>query len=401
MSVFAPQVGSTSIIRNETPGGLVNGANTAYTTASTFATGSLKVYLNGQRLAPGSGIDFVEGVQAFTMQYAPATGDVLVVDYETTNSAYIVGTNSQIVQETPTGTVNGATTLFTTLQAKYVANSLEVFLNGVAQIKTTDYAETSPGAGTFTFTTAPVTGDVVRVNYQFSTGSSGNSDTVDGVHASAVGGTPAVLVADDGGWVLFPGTLLFASATTITTPVDYTSFISVSDKLRLKQGAGYLYFYITAVTATTLTITGGSDYTLANATITSAYYSKQASPVSFPQWFNYTPTIAGFSVAPTAIPRFNINGRLVTLRHRQTGLGTSNATTFTTTAPVTSANITGMIWGVTSDNTIDNSAQVTTPGTATIGVATTTITLSKTAGTAASWTAAGGKGLDFTLVYEI
>jgi hypothetical protein len=53
------------------------------------------------------------------------------------------------------------------------------------QTKTTDYTETSPGSGTFTFVTAPLTGDVVKVSYQFSTGASGNADTVDGIHASA------------------------------------------------------------------------------------------------------------------------------------------------------------------------------------------------------------------------
>jgi hypothetical protein len=96
-----------------------------------------------------------------------------------------LGSNSIIVQETPTGTVNGTTTLFTTQLAKYVANSLEVFINGLQQTKTTDYTETSPSSGTFTFTVAPLTGDVVKVAYQFSTGASGNADTVDGIHASA------------------------------------------------------------------------------------------------------------------------------------------------------------------------------------------------------------------------
>jgi hypothetical protein len=142
------------------------------------------VYLNGQRLNPGSGNDYVEVTQGFTMQYAPATGDILLVDYETTNTAFIQGSNSIVVQETPTGLVNGSNAAFTTQLGKYVANSLEVFLNGVQQTKTTDYAETTPGSGIFTFTTAPLTGDIVRISYQFSTGASGNADTVDGFHAS-------------------------------------------------------------------------------------------------------------------------------------------------------------------------------------------------------------------------
>lgn len=174
-------MGTTSLVRNETPGGLIDNSNTAYTTASTFATGSLKVYLNGQRLTPG-GADFTEGIQGFTMAYAPLTGDILLVDYETTNDAYVVGSNSTIVAEAPTGLVDSSNTTFTTLQGKYVANTLEVFINGLLQTKTTDYAETTPGSGVFTFTVAPTTGDAVRVSYQVSTGASANADTVDGYH---------------------------------------------------------------------------------------------------------------------------------------------------------------------------------------------------------------------------
>lgn len=194
---YVDALGSTTLVRNETPGGTINGSNTAFTTAAVFATGSLKVYLNGQRLAPGSGIDYVEVTQGFTMQYAPASGDVLLVDYETTNTTrFVQGSNSIIVNETPTGTVNGVTTVFTTLQGKYVANTLQVFLNGLQMTKTTDFTETSPGAGTFTMVVAPTTGDVIRVSYQFATGASGNADTVDGAHASTAPTTGTVPITD-------------------------------------------------------------------------------------------------------------------------------------------------------------------------------------------------------------
>jgi hypothetical protein len=64
---------------NETPGGAVNGANTAFTTAVAYASGTLRVYVNGVRLAPA---DYTEtGAAAFTLGTAPATGDLLRVDY--------------------------------------------------------------------------------------------------------------------------------------------------------------------------------------------------------------------------------------------------------------------------------------------------------------------------------
>jgi hypothetical protein len=202
------------------------------------------------------------------------------------------------------------------------------------------------------------------------------------------------------GWVEVTDSWAYASATTVTVPSDATTKYSVGDKVKFDQ-SGTKYFYIIAVSATTLTLFGGSDYTVANAAISSVFYSKVENPQGFPQWFNATTTHTGFSAAPTYILKVNISQRMVTLRHRQTSLGTSNSTSFSMLAPITSATVASFQWGATSDNTIDNTAQVTTPGVAIIASNTTTITLYKTAGTAASWTASGGKALDFTLVYQI
>lgn len=209
--------GNATLVQNEVPGGSINGTNTAFTTASTFVTGSLRVYLNGQRLVAG-GADYTEGTQAFTMAYAPLTSDILVVDYNVTNTHFIQGSNSNIVQETPTGSVNGSNTAFTVLQGKYVANSLQVYLNGVQQTKTTDYVETTPGSGIFTFTQAPVTGDAVRVGYQFSTGAAANADTVDGIHASATATANELFALDSN--ATYPQSVLQ------TTALGYTQITS-------------------------------------------------------------------------------------------------------------------------------------------------------------------------------
>lgn len=221
-TAFVATLGSTSLVQGETPGGSVNGSNTAYTTASVFATGSLRVYLNGQRLTAGSGNDYVETTQGFTMQYAPATGDVMLIDYNITNTAFVIGSNSIIVQETPTGSVNGSNTSFTVLQSKYVANTLEVFLNGVEQTRGVDYTETTPGSGIFTFTAAPFTGDIVRVSYQFSTGASGNADTVDGIHANATPTANTILPLDSSAFLL-TAALRIAGAQTNTIVTDQST----------------------------------------------------------------------------------------------------------------------------------------------------------------------------------
>lgn len=63
------------------------------------------------------------------------------------------------IDRTVTGTVNGSNTGFV-CSAAPVANSLLVFLNGLAQLPGTDYTLSS---ATITFTTAPQTGDQIMV----------------------------------------------------------------------------------------------------------------------------------------------------------------------------------------------------------------------------------------------
>jgi co-chaperonin GroES (HSP10) len=69
------------IVGNETPGGLVNGANTAYTLASIPQSNSLELFLNGMLLEPGAGNDFTIVGTAITMLFAPLTGDKLRAYY--------------------------------------------------------------------------------------------------------------------------------------------------------------------------------------------------------------------------------------------------------------------------------------------------------------------------------
>lgn len=88
------------------------------------------------------------------------------------------------------------------------------------------------------------------------------------------------------GWTEFGHTLTYASATSFTVAADITDQIAVGDKIKVTNGGSTKYFYVTAVSYsspnTTVTITGGSDYTLANSAITSPYFSKASSPVGFP-----------------------------------------------------------------------------------------------------------------------
>jgi hypothetical protein len=86
------------------------------------------------------------------------------------------------------GLVNGSNTVYTVSASAYISGSLKVFLNGQLQTQGSgeDWTETSPAAGTFTFVTAPATGDLITASYQKASSTSGNADTVDGYHASSL-----------------------------------------------------------------------------------------------------------------------------------------------------------------------------------------------------------------------
>jgi len=95
-----------------------------------------------------------------------------------------LGSNGFIPDQTPTGTVDGTNKVFTTAAA-YVPGSLKVFINGWKQKTTTHFVETTPASGVFTMDEAPLTGDLITVEYQIVVTTTGNADTVDGIHANA------------------------------------------------------------------------------------------------------------------------------------------------------------------------------------------------------------------------
>lgn len=93
------------------------------------------------------------------------------------------------------------------------------------------------------------------------------------------------LVIESGDWNSISTILTYASADGPTfvanTSVDLTSVISVGMKLKLTQTT-VKYFIVTAITSTTITLYGGTDYTLANATITLPFVSSMKAPFGFP-----------------------------------------------------------------------------------------------------------------------
>ena len=193
------------------------------------------------------------------------------------------------------------------------------------------------------------TADVADVNTPFNTIANeinGNLDNANIKTAAAIAGSKLAdnsidlesKASADSGWREVTESWTYASATTITVPTDATTKYSVGDKIRLTQST-VKYFYITAVAATTLTITGGTTYTLVNAAISDVSYSKAASPLDFPQYFNYTPTWTNLTVAGSTVTSvFALIGKTVHYRIAVV-LGGGNAPSGvpTFTLPVTAA----------------------------------------------------------------
>ena len=147
-------------------------------------------------------------------------------------------------------------------------------------------------------------------------------------------------VATSDGWTYASDTWTYASATTFTIAgVDRTAMFPIGTKIKLTQ-TSVKYFYVVGSafsTNTTITVIGGSDYSLASATITSPYYSYSSTPQGFPHWFNYTPILTNVTIgSATILSAFCMNGKTVTLRLRFTMAADSSISgTVTFSFPVT------------------------------------------------------------------
>ena len=138
----------------------------------------------------------------------------------------------------------------------------------------------------------------------------------------------------------------YASATTFTVAgVDVTGEFPIGSKISMTNGTAK-YFYVVAAsfsTDTTITVTGGSDYTLANTTISDNLISTVENPSGFPQWFNYTVTLSNITIGNgTLSSKFCINGRLATVKNSLTFGSTTSVTgtgvSFSTPVAMTSVN---------------------------------------------------------------
>lgn len=130
------------------------------------------------------------------------------------------------------------------------------------------------------------------------------------------------------GWAAAVDAWEYVSATSFRVSGDKRTMFPTGTKIKLTQTGTTKYFY--AINAsysapnTTVTITGGSNYSLANAAITDAYYSYANIPQGFPGWFNWTPTYSGsgsmtYTSVTTHRARFRLDGSSCTIQLRANG----------------------------------------------------------------------------------
>lgn len=161
------------------------------------------------------------------------------------------------------------------------------------------------------------------------------------------------------GWIPAGEAWAYASASTITVPTGAASRYAKGDRLKLTQST-VKYFVVVAVADTLLTIAVNTDYVVANAAISANFYSHQAAPLGYPDWFTFNSNPAGWAATPTQnVSKYRIVGQSITIIFDISG--TSNATTATITSPVAnSANVFLTRTGYATDNSapIENSIVV-------------------------------------------
>lgn len=182
------------------------------------------------------------------------------------------------------GSVNSSNTVFTVSQGSYSTGTLVVYVNGQLQTQgaSNDYQETTPASGTFTFITAPTTGDIVTAQYQTAAGNTGGvtiknegSDLTTAVSSiDFVGGS--VNATNSGAAVTVTISGLSRSISNINTNTtagstagtDYVYFVTGTTTLTLPTAVGNTNRYtVKSVSGTTVVAADGAETIDGSSTI--------------------------------------------------------------------------------------------------------------------------------------
>lgn len=210
------------------------------------------------------------------------------------------------------GNIDGSNLDFTVSQGSYLTGTLTVYRNGQLQTQgitpSGDWVESIPASGIFSFNTAPLINDELTVIYNITevenapadayfVVTSGNSTLTNERVLTAGSGIlitdslPSIIISTyTDGWYPANEVWTYNSADDPTyvfdVDADVTTKYNIGMRVKLTQTTTK-YFIITKVGAyadskTPVTVYGGTDYDLADATITNPYYSMHKAPYGFP-----------------------------------------------------------------------------------------------------------------------
>lgn len=206
--------------------------------------------------------------------------------------------------------------------------------------------------------------------------------------------------ANTDGWISSSDTYVYVSATSFKiTGADRTATFTKGTRIKLTQTSAK-YFVVTSSsfsTDTTVNVTGGTDYTVANAAITSPYYSYSVNPQGFPGFFSYTPSEVGFSSTTILAGRFYVVGNEALVQVEVSG--TSDTTGLTLSLPITAVALSANAYDGASGFSQNNGAALTTPARMAIETDLTVITCNRDM-SGAAWTSSGTKSLRGTVMYR-
>jgi len=248
--------------------------------------------------------------------------------------------------------------------------------------------------------TAGTYGDSTHVG-QFTVNVAGQVTAASDVAISGGGGTgtPTDGWVDDSAdtWTYASFTAGPPAVGTFTVRGDRTAELTVGTRIKLTQTT-VKYFVVSADPVfggvnTTVTVTAGTDYTLANAAISNNFHSYMVTPQGYPGWFNCGVNAQGFSALTANVAQFAVNGR--TCFVSPDILGTSNATTFTWTAPLAAQGpVNVLALAAATDNSVTLLVRIIiTTGATTVTMAIATIAGSHINIGPGAWTGSGTKGM--------
>lgn len=200
------------------------------------------------------------------------------------------------------------------------------------------------------------------------------------------------------GWVDANETLTYASATTFTCSAALAAILGAGDRIKLTQTT-VKYFYVVSVSGTTITVTGGSDYTLANAAITLPFYSHAVTPVGFPGSFAFAPTKTGWTSTTKNVWQLIMVGKDVRIYFDLSGTSNSTSTNFTSPVAAKSISATNNFEGTYGLGS-DNGSVITQPRWTIDLSASATVCNFFTTYAGGGWTASGTKQIRGYIMYE-